>query len=184
MDDYVHCFMAYLASMPEQTLASAALPQAVSHTLAALQCPAPETVLVCLDTLAMLAQDMNQPQYAARVQPVFAQFAKPIFTQMLSGVVSGFREDGIEQVPVIIQAVLSSVPPAESAQHASEALNLIPGHNLPQQEKAKYLDELNGYLQQQQPSLDKVKQMTVNLLRAARRARERARQSRKSLGGV
>lgn len=184
MDDYVHCFMAYLASMPDQTLASAALPEAVSHTLAALQCPAAETVLICLDTLAMLAEDMNQPQYVPRVQPVFAQFAKPILTQVLGGVVSGFREDSIDQVPLIVQAVLSSSSPSDSALHASEALNLIPGHSLPQQEKAKFLDELNAYLQQQTPSPDKVRQIIINLLRAARRARDRARQSRKSLGGV
>lgn len=180
MDDYVHCFMAYIHAMTPQTLSSPALSQAVSHTLAALLCPAPQTVLVCIDTLNVLAERMQLPQYQPLVQPVFAQYAKGILSLVLQGIVQGYPEDGFDQSPLIIQGVVTSVPAAEAESYTTEALSGIPGHVLPSADKEKFVHELRDYLAA--PGGDKLKAALIGLVRAARRARERGRQSRKSLG--
>jgi transportin-3 len=186
MDDYVHCFMAFIQALPAQTIASPSCQVAVSHTLAALMCPAPQTVLACLDTLSLLAKGMadreNGPQFAPTLQPIFAVHAKPLFAMLLDGVVSGYPEDGFDQVPFIIKATCASIPPAQAEAYATEGLAAIPGNVLPASEKQKFVTELHAYLADQ--STDKHKTALVNLLRSARRARERGRQSRKSLGAV
>lgn len=180
MDDYVHCFMAYIHALPDQTLASPALSQAVSHTLAAIMCPAPQTILVCLDTLNLLSQKLQQPQYQALVQPVFAQYAKGIMSLVLQGIVQGYPDDGFDQAPGIIQAAVTSIPGAEAESYATNALAGIPGHALPTADKSKFVHELHDFLAA--PGSDKLKTALIGLVRAARRARERGRQSRKSLG--
>jgi transportin-3 len=180
MDDYVHCFMAYIDDLPQQTLTSPVLAQAVSHTLAAIMCPAPQTILVCLDTLNMLARRMLDGQYQAQLQPIFAQFAKPILSLVLQGIVQGYPDDGFDQAPLIIQAVVSSVPGAQAESYATEALAGIPGHVLPPGDKTKFIHALHDY--QAAPANDKLKAALIGLVRAARKARDRGRQNRKSLG--
>ncbi|BEJ17243.1 hypothetical protein CspHIS471_0606440 [Cutaneotrichosporon sp. HIS471] len=180
MDDYVHCFMAYIDDLPQQTLASPALPQAVSHTLAAIMCPAPQTILVCLGTLHMLAKRLTDGQNQAQLQPIFAQFAKPLLSLVLQGIVQGYPEEGFEQTPLIIQATVSSVPAAEAETYATEALSEIPGHVLPAADKTKFIHALHDY--QAAPAKDKMKAALLGLVRSARRARDRGRQNRKSLG--
>jgi len=186
MDDYVHCFMAYIQALPAPTMSSASCQLAVSHTLAALMCPAPQTVLACLDTLALLAKAMterdNAVQFGPALQPVFAAYAKPLLALVLDGVVRGYPEDGFDQVPVIVKATCASVTPAQAEAFATEGLAAIPGNVLPAAEKQKFIGELHEYLANQ--GTDKHKTALVNLLRSARRARERGRQSRKSLGAV
>lgn len=183
MDDYVHCFMAFINAVPQNTLASPAIQLAVSHTLAALMCPAPQTVLVCLDMLALLSQRATHTQFHALLQPAFATYAKPILALVLPGIVQGFPEDGFDQVPVILQATVTSIPAADAEAYATEALAGIPGNALPNSEKEKFIAELRAYIAAPAGS-DRLKSALLNLLRAARRARERGRQSRKSLGAV
>lgn len=144
MDDYVHCFMAYMTALPQQTLASPAVATAVSHTLAALHCPASETILICLDTLNLLAQRMQHAEFQASLQPVFAQSAKPILSLVLAGIVDGYPEHGFDMVPVILQATVVAVPPAEAQTFATEALAGIPGHALPPADKQQFIVDLQS----------------------------------------
>lgn len=146
MDDYVHCFMAFINAVPHQTIASAALPVAVSHTLAALLCPAPQTVLVCLDTLALLAQRMQHAEFKPFLQPVFAQYAKGILALVLAGMVQGYPDDGFDQVPPIVYATVTSCPPEDAIAFAAEALKDIPGNALPVAEKEKFAVQLHEYV--------------------------------------
>ncbi|TXT13275.1 hypothetical protein VHUM_00642 [Vanrija humicola] len=184
MDDYVHCFMAYITSLPVQTLSSGSIPQAVSHTLQTLLCPARQTILVSLDTLALLAQRMQHAPFLALLQPVFAQYAKLILQLVLSGIVSGWPEEGFDQVPIIVQATVVSVSPADAERYAAEALDSIPGNTLPAAEKQKFAAELHTYLTPGSGGQDKLKLALVQLMRSARRARERGRHTRTSLGGL
>lgn len=144
MDDYVHCFMAYIQALPSQTLASAACPLAVSHTLAALMCPAPQTVLVCLDTLSLLAQRMSHAEFEPGLKPMFATYAKPLLALLLDGVVHGLPDDGFDQVPHILKAIAASVPPTEVEAYATEGLASIPGNVLPATEKQKFITDLQA----------------------------------------
>ena len=139
MDDYVHCFMSYLTHLPDITLASSLLPLATAHTLSALTCPAPETILICLDTLALLSQRLPQPQ----IQPVFQQYGKIILSLTLLGVVQGFPEDGLDQVQQIVSATVVCAPPAEVEAWVGETMSEIPGHVVPSSEKQILLRELH-----------------------------------------
>ena len=143
MDDYVHCFMAYLTSLPNLMLSSPALSQAVSHTLAALTCPAPETTLICLDTLSLLAQRLSHAQFRPVLQPIFAQFGKAILAIALGGVVQGHPEDALEPTQVILGATVQCAPPAEVELWAREAIASLPGHVVPAAEKEIFLRELH-----------------------------------------
>jgi len=143
MDDYVHCFMSYLIHLPVVTLSSPLFQLATAHTLSALTCPAPETSLICLDTLALLSQRLSHAETHPRLQPIFQQYGKAILSLTLAGVFQGFPEDGLDQVQRVVAATVSCAPPAEVEGWVSEALNEIPGHVVPSGEKQTFLRELH-----------------------------------------
>ncbi|KAK8864138.1 hypothetical protein IAR55_001384 [Kwoniella newhampshirensis] len=180
MDDYVHLVMAYLNSIPDLTLSSSLLHLAVSHTLAALTCPAPETILISIDTLAMLSKHLVQPQHHNQLQPIFAQYGKVILVLIIGGVVQGFPEDALDQVQEILQTTAATLPPDVVEGWVAEAVQGFPGHAVPVSEKQAFLQDVHAHLTDR--SADKLKNALNNLVRAARRARERGRQARKSLG--
>jgi transportin-3 len=135
MDDYVHCFMAYLTHLPEITLSIPSLSFAVSHTISALSCPGSETILISLDVLAHLANIVNpagpesnngtavapaarrpfssstpstpaSPAAAALVAQIISiQFSERIMAQTLKGIVQGYPEDALEQVTRVIETI-------------------------------------------------------------------------------
>lgn len=143
MDDYVHCFMSYLTNLPTTILSSPLLPLATAHTLSALTCPSPETTLICLDTLALLAQRSSHPQSQPLLQPVFQQYGKAILSLTLSGIVQGYPEDGLDQVQQIVAATVQCAPPADVEVWAREAMSEIPVHVVPSGEKETFLRELH-----------------------------------------
>ncbi|WVR06683.1 hypothetical protein IAU60_003715 [Kwoniella sp. DSM 27419] len=189
MDDYVHLFMAYLSAIPESTLSSSLVHLAVSHTLAALTCPAPETILISLDLLATLAkfstdgiqgQGHGQPDARANLASIFGQYGKVVLGLVVAGVVSGYPEDGLDSVQSIMAAIAGSQPPENVEQWFVEAVNSLPGHVVPPTEGQSFLRDIHESLAER--SSEKLKNALNNLVRAARRARERGRQARKSLG--
>jgi transportin-3 len=180
MDDYVHCFMAYIQTLPQQTIASPACAVAVSHTLAALNCASTQTILTSLDTLNMLSAAARDPTTASPLHAVFAQYAKPLFALLLDGVVRGYPANGFDSVPDILRAVCASVTPAQAEQFATEGLTSVPGNVLPAADKQAFVTELHGFLANQ--AGDGLKSALIDLMRAGRRTRDRGRQSRKSLG--
>ncbi|WRT66764.1 uncharacterized protein IL334_003727 [Kwoniella shivajii] len=182
MDDYVHLFMAYLTSIPNLILSSSLIHLAFSHTLSALTCPAPETTLISLDVLSTLSKSLLHAQHHSQLQPIFAQYGKVLVDLVMGGIVQGFPEDGLDQVQIILGAITNSLPPQEVEQWFIESISSLPGHVVPVQEKQGFLNDLHEHLINR--STDKLKNALNNLVRAARRARERGRQARKSLGGV
>jgi len=143
MDDYVHCFMAYLSHLPTLTLSLPSLPAAVQHTLSALSCPAPETQAISLEALAMLSQRLSHAQFQPTLQPIFQQYGKIILSLTLSGVTQLFSEDGLDAVQDIVGATVLCAPPVEVENWAAEAINSIPGNAVPTQEKAAFLTGLH-----------------------------------------
>ena len=143
MDDYVHCFMSFLTNLPNTALSSPLLPLAASHTLTALTCPASETTLICLDTLAHLAQQLSHPNTQSLIQPVFRQYGKAILSLTLSGVVQGFPEDGLDQVHQIVGATSLCAPPNDIEAWATEAMGEIPGYAVPLTDKQNFIRELH-----------------------------------------
>ncbi len=143
MDDYVHCFMSYLTNLPDIILSSPVLPVATAHTLSALTCPAPETSLICLDTLALLSQRLSHPPHQPQLQPVFQQYGKVILSLTLSGVVQGFPEDGLDQIQQIVGATVQCAPPADIEGWIDEAMGEIPGHVVPSGEKQNFRREVH-----------------------------------------
>ncbi|WVQ84216.1 hypothetical protein IAT38_006367 [Cryptococcus sp. DSM 104549] len=180
MDDYVHLFMAYLRALPDPTLASPLLPLAISHTLATLTCPAPETQLVALDALARLAARLASPAHLAQLQPIFAQYGKPLVGVALQGVVAGFPEDSVEAVHDLLEAMAAHLPAEAVDEWVREGVDGIGGHVVPVADKQAFVREIHEHLASRSP--DKLKNALNNLVRAARRTRERGRQARKSLG--
>lgn len=182
MDDYVHCFEAYILALPDRTLSSAAVTPAISHTLAALTCPSPQTIVVCLYVLHLVSQRMQHTQYMPLLQPIFGQYSKVILKLVLAGIVEGYPDDAFDQTPLILYATLTSVSPNEAIALTTESLAAIPGHSLPAADKDVFITEVREFLAA--PSSDRLKTGLVGLLRASRRARERGRQARKSLGDL
>ena len=207
MDDYVHCLLAYLNTAPALTLSLPSLSLCVSHTLSALTCPAPEIVQVSLDVLAKLALLLPSSH---SLQPTFHQYGKGIISIVLQGVVQDFPEESLDEVEKIVAATIS-VGGGEVEGWVGDALAGVPGHVLPQSDRQAFITELQQYVVPptwfpsssysslrksegirmeadrvrylQSPSEERIRSALRNLVRSARRARERGRQSRKSLGG-
>lgn len=138
MDDYTHCFMAYLNTVPALTLSIPSLPLAVSHTLSALSCPAPEIVRIALDVLAKLTTLVpSSPQ----LQPIFQQYGKAVVSLVLQGVVQDFPEDAADEVEKIMGTTIA-VAGAESEGWSVEALAGVPGHILPPPDRQAFISEL------------------------------------------
>ncbi|ORY31770.1 armadillo-type protein [Naematelia encephala] len=179
MDDYVHCFMAYLNALPA-VLSSPVIPHAVQHTLSALTLPASETIFASLDTLALLSQRLSHAQYQPVLRPVFGQYGEVIAGLTIGGIVQSFPEDSLDQVQQILGATLSCAEPAVAGAWVMKAIESLPGNVLPAVEKQKFVGEVHEHLTNL--GTDKLKNALNDLVRAARRAKERGRQARKSLG--
>ncbi|KAL7422250.1 Nuclear import receptor [Cryptotrichosporon argae] len=176
MDDYAHCFHAYLpllARVPAPTLSLA-----VSHLVAALLCPASQIIMVALDALAALAR----PPLLPLSQPVLATYAAPALSLILGGIVRDFPEDAIDPAREIVGAVVVSVG-QDAERLVTDALASIPGNVLPVADKQAFLADLQLFLADPSAT-DRIRNGVNGLVRAARRARERGRQARKSLGAV
>jgi transportin-3 len=143
MDDFVHFFMAYINHAPSIVFSSPALPVAVSHTLAALLCPAPETQLVSLDTLAILSKRLADEVYRPHIQPVFVQYGKAILDLVISGVVAGFPEEGLDQVQQIVGVTVMSCPPQQIEEWVGQTVAGLPDHMIPPANKQLFLEELH-----------------------------------------
>jgi transportin-3 len=140
MEDYVHMFTAYITFLPSASISSPVLPLAVSHTLAALICPAPETNLVCLDALAMLSKYLQDQEYQSRLQPIFAQYGKAIVSLLINGMVTNFVEDGLDQVQTVLASTVLCAPAQEVESWIAEAVGRIGGHIVPMAEKQHFLE--------------------------------------------
>jgi len=139
MDDYSHCFMAYLNAVPALTLSLSSTPLAITHTLSALSCPAPEIVRISLDVLAKLSDLLpSQPS----LQPTFHQYGQGIISIVLQGTVQSFPEDSLEEVEKIVVGTIS-VGGAQSEEWAREALGGLAGHVVPQADRLAFLGELH-----------------------------------------
>ncbi|WWD05130.1 hypothetical protein V865_003202 [Kwoniella europaea PYCC6329] len=183
MDDYVHLLIAYLTSIPALVLSSPSLQPAISHILATLTCHSPETILVSLDTLVILSNHLPSNH---RLQEIFMTYGKVIVGLLINGlIVQDFPEDALDQIRIILNA-LTSTGTTQSQKLESwfgETINGLPGHVVPGGEKQAFLNDVHLHLIERSSS-DKLKNALNNLVRAARRARERGRQARKSLGAV
>lgn len=140
MEDYVHMFTAYITFLPAASISSPVLPLAVSHTLAALVCPAPETNLVCLDALAMLSKYLQDQEYQSRLQPIFAQYGNAIISLLINGMVTDFVEDGLNQVQTVLASTVLCAPAQEVQSWMGEAVGGIGGHIVPMAEKQQFLE--------------------------------------------
>ncbi|WWC71179.1 uncharacterized protein I206_105132 [Kwoniella pini CBS 10737] len=178
MDDYDHLFMAYLTAIPNLTLSSPSVRLGVSHVLASLTCPSTETILISLDVLANLSIHVHAPPIASTLNT----YGKVIVSILINGVVTDFPEDSLDQVQTVLNALTSSGNPQEIEGWFREAIGDLPGHLVPNEAKQGFLGDVHGHLADQ--SSDKLRNGLINLVRAARRAKERGRQARKSLGAV
>jgi transportin-3 len=140
MEDFVHTFIAYITFLPHATLSSPLLHLAVSHTLAALSCPAPETNLVCLDALAILSKRLGEQAFQSTLQPIFAQYGKAIVALLIQGMVADFVEDGLDQVQTVLAATVVCAPAQEVDGWVVEAVGGIAGHIVPLAEKQRFLE--------------------------------------------
>lgn len=138
MDDYTHCLMAYLNTVPALTLSLPSLSLCISHTLSALSCPAPEIIRTSLDVLAKLSLLLPS---AHALQPIFHQYGKAIISIVLQGVVQDFPEESLDEVEKIVTATIS-VGSGEVEGWAGEALMGVPGHVLPQSDRQAFITEL------------------------------------------
>ena len=182
MDDYVHTFMTYLSILTAPTLASSSLLSATHLTLSALACPATETILVSLDTLAMLAQRHSHNQFQPLISSVFAQLGHHLTIILLAGITQHFPEDGLDQVQQVLTAITRCTTSENMQAWVVEALEKIPGNVVPPNQKAQFVKDLqdSGGVHEG----DRIRNALNSLVRAARKARDRGRQSRKSLGAV
>lgn len=146
MDDYVHCFNAYLTHLPAYTLSSPALPLAFSHTLMALACPAPEAILVSLDVLHLLSQRLSHTQFQPTLQPLFAQYGQALVGVILPGIVGQFPEDGFDQAQGVLGATVMCAAPEEVERWAGEGLAATPSNVLPAHDKEVFMRELHEYV--------------------------------------
>ncbi|WVW85137.1 hypothetical protein I302_107174 [Kwoniella bestiolae CBS 10118] len=184
MDDYVHLVISYLTSIPTLTLQSPSIQPAISHVLASLTCHSPETVLVSLDVLSILSNHLASNQ---NLQNLFMQYGKAIVGLLINGlIVHDYPEDSLDQIQVILNH-LTKLSNGTNTQEMEgwfgETIGGLPGHVVPQGEKQAFLVEVHAHLTDRSSS-DRLKNALNNLVRAARRARERGRQARKSLGAV
>lgn len=195
MDDYGHLFYAYLSSMPQLTLSSSALQPAVVLCLLALSCPLPETQMLALDTLVALGEKVSHAQWGPVVGPIFAHCGETIFSLSIEGVVNSFPEDSWPRVSDILSATARVAQPMEVEGWATKAVTAIPAHLLPASVRQEFLGQVHEYdkicpsIQLQLISRhllasdsDKLRNAVNMLVRSARMARERGRQTRKSLG--
>lgn len=144
MDDYVHTLIAYITFLTHPTLSSPSLPLAISHTLAALVCPAPETNLVCLDALALLSKHLQDSSLQPHIQPVFQQYGNAIISLLINGMVTDFPEDGLDQVQEILAATVICAPVQEVGAWITTAVEGIPGHVVPASEKPRFLERVQA----------------------------------------
>jgi transportin-3 len=143
MDDYVHLLMAYITHVPNVSLYSPFFHLAFSRTLAALTCPAPETILICLDTLSLVSQRFATEEYRPLLQPVFAQYGKAVLMLVLGGVVQGYPEEGVDQVHEIVAATVFAVPAHEAGEWVAGAIGALPGNVVPPADKQAFLAEVH-----------------------------------------
>ena len=139
MDDYAHCFMSCLTSLPTQIVTSSTLALAVHHTLASLGCPAPETMMISLDSLATLSQRLSHPQFQASIQPIFAQWSRQIIILLLTGITRDFPDDALDQVQEITAATIKCSQPAQVEAACTEAMEQLPTRIVPPEEKEAFL---------------------------------------------
>ncbi|WWC88244.1 uncharacterized protein L201_003150 [Kwoniella dendrophila CBS 6074] len=188
MDDYVHLFMSYLTSIPKLILKSNLIHLAVSHTLTTLTCPSPEIILTSLDVLSMLSNNLLLAEYHFELKPIFLQYGKVIVNLLTNGLItSTFPEESLDQIQIILYSICQltqndSTNQREIENWFIETVSTLPGHLIPGNEKQIFLHQVHEHLVN--PESDNFKNALNNLVRVARRARERGRQSRKSLGAV
>lgn len=199
LDDYVHLFHSYLIHLPP-ILASPLLPLALSHTLQALTCPATSIILTSLDVLALLSSHLSPslspsststsssrpstPKNPAAVRPMFAQYARLTLSLLLKGLVADFPDEASEPIGQVLVhfAIAFGGSGGEMEAWVREALAGVGGHLILPADKETFLGHIHECIASGQP--EKIKYALHGLLRAARRMRERGRQSRKSLGAV
>ncbi|OWZ62136.1 hypothetical protein AYX15_05702 [Cryptococcus neoformans] len=199
LDDYVHLFHSYLIHLPP-ILASPLLPLALSHTLQALTCPATSIILTSLDVLALLSSHLSPslspsststsssrpstPKNPAAVRPMFAQYARPTLSLLLKGLIADFPDEASEPIGQVLVhfAIAFGGSGGEMEAWVREALAGVGGHLILPADKEAFLGHIHECIASGQP--EKIKYALHGLLRAARRMRERGRQSRKSLGAV
>ncbi|WVN85688.1 uncharacterized protein L203_100837 [Cryptococcus depauperatus CBS 7841] len=179
MDDYIHLLLPYLTQLPA-IYSSPHLSLAISHTLQALTCHAPEIILVSLDVLSLLASKLADTQTSHLLQPIFAQYGPAIVSILLKGVVTDFPEDSSDQVQSIMGSLAETVAVEAVENWMREGLQGVAGYVVPAADKEAFLSQVHECMIEGKP--DKVRWAIMNLVRAARRARERGRQARKSLG--
>jgi len=146
MDDYVHCFMAYLQHLPTLTLTHPSLQTAFVLTLLALSCPSPQIILVALDTIGLLAQRMSHAQYQPVLAPIFVHAGKELLGTTIQGVVQDYPEDSWEQVYDIVSAVAIVSAPHQAEAWIGEAVQGIPGHVVPKTIKADFMKDVHEYV--------------------------------------
>ncbi|EIW67770.1 hypothetical protein TREMEDRAFT_74507 [Tremella mesenterica DSM 1558] len=178
IEDYLHCFLSYLNFLPPLTLSSPILHLSLSHTLSALTCPSTPIISVALDVLSILSENQHEPQ----LPPIFRQYGKALLGLCLTGLLQDFPEGSTNAVQSVVNAVCAASENAEVESWATEAVGGVAGWMLPLSDKEVFLRDLHEYLLQGKTG-DKLKNAIVQMLRASRRAKERGRQARKSLGG-
>jgi transportin-3 len=139
MDDYSHCFMAYLNAVPALTLSLPSLSIAITHILSSLSCPAPEIIRISLDVLAKLSDaSPSQPP----LQAIFSQYGKGIITLVLQGLIQDFPEDCMDEIEKILVGTMGVVG-SQGEAWAGEALGSVPGHLVPVADRSAFLAELH-----------------------------------------
>lgn len=146
MDDYIHCFMAYLQHLPTLTLTHPMLQTAFVLTLLALACPSPQIILVALDTIGVLAQRMSHAQYQPVLAPMFMHLGKELLTTTIPGLVQDFPEDSWDQVYDIVSAVAMVSPPQMAEDWIGEAVQKIPGHVVPKNVRIDFMKDVHEYV--------------------------------------
>ncbi|WVQ73550.1 hypothetical protein IAR50_003128 [Cryptococcus sp. DSM 104548] len=186
MDDYVHLLYAYLSRLPTLIIPNPSLPLAFSHTLQALTCPSTIITLVSLDVLTQLTNLLSpasSPDSAITtpvLEPLFAQYGQVLTGLVVKGLVGEFPEDAVEQVENILVGLGTGLPGGVVVGWIGEGVGEIGGHLVPAPDKQAFVAQISEAIEER--SAQKIKYSVQALVRAARRTRERGRQSRKSLG--
>ncbi len=117
----------------------------LAHTLSALTCPNPDTILIALDVLQHLSQLLGEgPAYQAHIQPVFQQYGQAILGLVIGGVVQGYPDEALSQGKIIVNAVCEvGRASGQTDSWMSEAVAQIPGHVVPTAEKQAFLQEIH-----------------------------------------
>lgn len=206
MEDYVHCVLVYITQLPALLLSLPTLPKVIQLVTSALSCMAPQTQMTTIDVLSHFAKLASTPAYWPAILPIFRTYGKPLLSLLLNGLVRDFPEEAQDGVPSILAVICAAAPgQGEAEQWVAEVMGEIPGHVLPAEAKGAFVAEIgevlavaagaaNGPSGQAQEGAaaqllsegegrrGKVSQAVNGLVRAVRRARERGRQARKSLG--